>query len=121
MKRRGPKIGSLCYTREVFYLVGDFTDTTEGSVSLAVCWFLWRLLWLSLHSFIDPFVRKLVSLFLLVSKDGQTELAAKVHEGAVVCWDRDHVPGLDNLPAKSKTRTIDVDPCAGLNGINQIF
>lgn len=70
MKRRGPKIGSLCYTREVFYLVGDFTDTTEGSVSLAVCWFLWRLLWLSLHSFIDPFVRKLVSLFLLVSKDG---------------------------------------------------
>lgn len=87
-------------------LVGDFTDTTEGSVSLAVCWFLWRLLWLSLHSFIDPFVRKLVSLFLLVSKDGQTELAAKVHEGAVVCWDRDHVPGLDNLPVALETASV---------------
>lgn len=88
------------------WLVGDFTDTTEGSVSLELCRFLWRLLWLSLHLFISPFVRNLVSLFLLVSKDGQTELAAKVHEGAVVCWDRDHVPGLNNLPVALETASV---------------
>lgn len=87
------------------YLVGDFADTTEGFISLALSCFLRRLLRLFLHSFIRQFVRNLISLFLLVPKDRQTELAAKVHQGAVFCWDCDHVPGLDDLPAKSETRT----------------
>lgn len=83
----------------VSYPIRDLADTTNGSIRLPIRWFLSLLLRLPLQSFVSPFIRNLVSLFLLVSEDRQTELATKVHVGVVVCWNRDHVPRLKNLPA----------------------
>lgn len=81
------------------YPIRDFADTAKGFFRLPLHWFLRRLLWLSLQSFVRQFIRNLLAMFLLVSEDRQTELAAKVHVGGVVGWNRDHVPGLENLPA----------------------
>lgn len=41
-----------------------------------------------------------------MSKDRQTELATEVHVAAVVRWDRDHVPGLNNLSAQRTAQGI---------------
>lgn len=83
----------------VSYPIRDLADTAKGSLRLSLRWFLRRLLRLPLLSFVSPFIRNLFSLFLLVSEDRQTELATKVYVGVVLCWNRDHVPGLKNLPA----------------------
>lgn len=66
------------------YLVSHFADAAKGFFRLSLHWFLRRLLRLPLQSFVSPFVRNLLSIFLFVPKDRQTELATKVHEGAVV-------------------------------------
>lgn len=83
--------------------VGDLADATEGSLGLLLRRFLLgRPFGLPARPSLGLFVGNRVDLFLLVSEDGQAELAAEVHEGAVLCWNRDHVPGLKNLPAHTK-------------------
>lgn len=81
------------------YPVRDLADTTNGPLRLSIRHFLSLLLRLSLLSFVSPFIRNVFRYFLLVSEDSQTELATKVHVGVVVCWNRDHVSRLNNLPA----------------------
>lgn len=81
------------------YPIRDLADTTNGPLRLSICGFLSLLLRLSLLAFVSPFLRNGFNHFLLVSEDSQTELATKVHVGVVLCWNRDHVPRLNNLPA----------------------
>lgn len=83
-------------------LVGGFADATEGFFSWTLHWFFG---WL-LRSFINY---KFFALFLLVSVYRQTELATKVHECAVFCWDCDHVPWLKDLPANRAEGRINAD------------
>lgn len=62
--------------------------------------FVHRLLRHLLLFFFSPFIRGFVWLFLIVSKDRQTKETTKVQIGVVLCGNRDHVPGLNYLPAK---------------------